>query len=82
MPQTLFLCACSRARSPAPGASGDFLDCGEQRPLAALIEELVQQQLLAERSADAVVGAAVLLPGLHFLAVVVPEILRQLAHAV
>ena len=59
----------------------DLLDLGVERLVAFLIDELVDQQARAQRAVHAVVGVARLLPGFHVLAVLVPEIARQLAHA-
>ncbi len=49
--------------------------------LAGVVDELIRLPLAHQRTAHPVVGAAVLLPGLHALAVFFPEILRQLLHA-
>ena len=46
-----------------------------------IVDELIGLPLAHQRAADAVEGAALLLPGLHALAVLFPEIGRQLLHA-
>ena len=61
--------------------SGYLTDDGIKRSLAFLEEELVGQQLRAQGSLDAVQRVTVLLPGLHPLTVIIPELGRQLAHA-
>jgi hypothetical protein len=52
-----------------------------QRALAVLDEELVGQKLRAQRALEAVQRVTVLLPGLHPLRMLVPEIRAQFAHA-
>ena len=61
--------------------AADFLDQRLEGLIALEEQELVDQQAAAHRSGDAVIGVAGLLPGLHVLAVAVPEILRQCADA-
>jgi hypothetical protein len=88
---------CSRLRRDAPDVvlvvrivahgfehrdpARDLPDRGEQGSLALLVDEFVEQQLFAQRPADAVVGAAFALPRFDVPAVVVPEVRRQLARA-
>src|SRR5688572_1428226 len=63
-------------------APGSFLDQRVQRTLAGfVVDELVQVQLRHQRSADAVVGVAILLPRLDVAPVRIPEILGQGPHA-
>ena len=63
------------------GLAGDLAHHGMQRLFAVLVDEFVDQKLWAKRSADKVEGATVLFPGLHVLAVQIPEIVRQRANA-
>jgi len=61
--------------------AADLLDLRVERLVAFQVDELVDQQFGHQRTADAVVGEARLLPALHALAVLVPEAGGQLAHA-
>ena len=63
------------------GAAVEFAHLREQRQVAVEVDELVQAERRHQRPGDAVVGVALLLPGLHLLAVRVPEVRRQLRPA-
>ena len=52
-----------------------------KRLSAFLIDELINQQFTAQWPIDAVVVAGILLPRLHALTVLVPEIIAELACA-
>ena len=58
-----------------------FFGCVKSLTLAVLVDELVQHEFAAQRTAHPVVDMPVLLPGLHVVAVVVPERRAQFAHA-
>ena len=63
------------------GLARDLLDLRVERAVGFLIDELVDQEAGHQRPVHAVEGAPGLLPRFHLLAVRVPEVGRQLAHA-